>query len=81
MDGGAGARSAWAEVGARRIVPDAADGRSPRCSEETDERGDTVQGPEHGEALKDRCGSDGSVERLVWAGIGTASGPVAAPEQ
>ncbi len=35
---------------------------------ETDDRWRTVSGPEQGEALRIVRGSDGSVERMVWAG-------------
>jgi hypothetical protein len=35
---------------------------------ETDDRWRTVSGPEQGEALRIERGSDGSVERMVWAG-------------
>jgi CubicO group peptidase (beta-lactamase class C family) len=49
---------------------------------ETDDRWRTVSGPEQGEALRIVRGSDGSVERMVWAGypVTREPGPWHAPE-
>jgi CubicO group peptidase (beta-lactamase class C family) len=49
---------------------------------ETDDRWRTVSGPEQGEALRIVRGSDGSVERMVWAGypVTREPGPWLAPE-
>lgn len=49
---------------------------------ETDDRWRTVSGPEQGEALRIVRGSDGSVERMVWAGypVTREPGPWLAPD-
>jgi CubicO group peptidase (beta-lactamase class C family) len=49
---------------------------------ESDDRWRTVSGPEHGEALRIRRGSEGSVEQMVWAGypVTREPGPWRAPE-